>query len=356
MLLKFVALAMLITAGSVTIRRKKQVPTYVISGDHILDDSHHDSMPGTPVVPRWEQKALFEQTPWRAKLGDRIFKAATVDPKAWTSCGTFLSFGDSAWCKKALPAESPKKFYNIRPYDVPASTSASEPPSSTELVALSYGIQEGDLWSEIMSNVYNLKTKLYDCYIDTGKGPMANEWYTGKPCTGRNCYSVQYEANHVCLDEYVSERTTGTNGKEYEPLSLALKDRKPLSVLLKIDVEGSEWPVLEKLLENNEDMAKIRSLDMEIHLNMEPSASHGNTPGLGEESLERRVKIMEKLAEKFAVTGSSLEHMQKAIIRDYTQKREADPTFEVTRPALVYTSNGLPLDQYVISYVNRNLL
>ena len=45
-----------------------------------------------------------------------------------------------------------------------------------------------------------------------------------------------------------------------------LKPLKRLSVHLKIDTEGSEWEELEWLLQSVEDMDKIRSFDMEVHL------------------------------------------------------------------------------------------
>jgi len=362
MALKLVALAMLITAHAITIRRS-QKPQYTIVGDHILDDhTSKDSKPGTPVVPAWEEKALFTQTQWQAKMGDRLFKAATVDKKAWESCGTFVAFGDSSWCAKAMPEQKDKgprrgmHFYEVKE-SVPESKT-----SSADLVGLSYGIQGSDLWSETMSNMYNMKTKLYDCYFDGSSphqtyGPMIKDLYSKEGCTSdkRACYATPYEAKHVCVDAGFSEKIVAKNGREYEPLSLALKDRKPLSVHLKMDVEGSEWPVLEQLLQSKEDMAKIRTLDMEVHLQNEPTIE-GSHPQNDEAGVARRVAIMEGLAQKFAVTGSTLEHYHKELHGSFSKKRKEDPNFEIAKPNTVYTSNGFSMDQYCVSYVNPKLL
>jgi len=359
MAFKLVALAMLITAQAVTIRRRQKDRPYTISGDHILDDTTaKDSKPGTPVVLPWEEKALFTQTPWKAELGDRLFKAATVDKKAWESCGTMIAFGDSSWCAKAMPEQKDKgprrgmHFYEVKK-GVPESTT-----SPADLVALSYGIQGSDLWSETMSNMYSMKTKLYDCYFDGDHGPMVKDLYSEAGCTSdqRGCYAVRPEVNHVCVDAGSSDKIVAKNGREYEPLSLALKDRKPLSVHLKMDVEGSEWPVLEQLLQNKEDMAKIRTLDMEVHLQSEPTPE-GSHPQNDEAGVTRRVKIMEGLAQKFAVTGSTLEHYHKEQHGSFSKKRQEDPNFMIAKPNVVYTSNGgFSMDQYCVSYVNPKLL
>jgi len=358
MALKLVALAMLITAEAITIRGSSK-PTYTVSGDHILDETtKKDSKPGSAVVFKWEEKALFKQVQWQAKMGDRLFKASKVNQKAWHSCGTFIGFGDSSWCGKAMPETNettPRrgmKFYDVgKPVSKPATNSA-------DLVGLSFGIQGSDVWSETMSNKYNLKTELYDCYFEGDHGPMVEDLYSKTGCTKdqRACYQTPYDAKKVCVDAGSSDKIVAKNGRQYEPLSLALKDRKPLSVHLKMDVEGSEWPLLEKLLHNNWDMAKIRTLDIEVHMQMEPTPG-GNKPQNDEAGVARRVKIMEELAVKFAVTGSTLEHYHKDLHRLFTRKRQKDPAFEIVKPNLVYTSNGgFGMDQYCISYVNPKLL
>jgi len=371
MALKLVALAMLVTAQSLTIERRTHTFPIIISGDHIQDDNvYRDSKPGTPVVPRWEGKALLkEDAPWRTQLGARLFKAATVDEKTLKSCGSMIAFGDSSWCMKAMPEqtlESPlSKRRGFHIYDVQNST-RKPAPKAADLLALSYGIQGSDLWSETMSNVYSLKTRLFDCYFAGPEGPMTNDLYSSAGCAKsvggldhqRACYATPYEANHVCLYEGTNDRMVAKNGREYEPIKKALKDRKRLSVHLKMDVEGSEWLVLEKLLKNDGEMAKIRTLDMEVHMQMDPTPDENN-PRMDEEGVARRVAIMEGLAEKFAVTGSDIEYKHKNLHKQFTEGQKANPNFQAYAGQphpVVYTKDGFSLDQYVISYVNRQLL
>eukprot|EP00913_Durusdinium_trenchii_P013130 g12325.t1 len=89
-----------------------------------------------------------------------------------------------------------------------------------------------------------LHTKLYDCFIPPDKStPISGKAPNGtKKCKGvenKPCYSATYE----------SYRTS------------ALTPYPPLSVHLKIDTEGSEWTVLEQLMESPEK-SKIRTLQV----------------------------------------------------------------------------------------------
>merc|ERR1719161_3487146 len=119
-----------------------------------------------------------------------------------------------------------------------------------------------------MSNRYFVDTKLHDCFYSGGTGPMFKDLHAGfskeNQCTKRGCYSLPYKARKVCLGADTSEK----NGRQFEPLSANLQGRAPLSTFVKMDVEGAEWPALEQLLSNPEDMAKIRTLDLEVHFNM----------------------------------------------------------------------------------------
>ena len=49
---------------------------------------------------------------------------------------------------------------------------ADKDSSRRSLVALSYGIEGSDLWSIYMSNLYHVKTDLFDCYFDDNYGPL----------------------------------------------------------------------------------------------------------------------------------------------------------------------------------------
>merc|ERR1719401_2043237 len=96
-------------------------------------------------------------------------------------------------------------------------------------------------------HVSNATTKCEPPQNGVGHGPV--------------CYSTSYYPNHVCLGP---ERKK-IRGRKYDSLENALAGRGPLSTYLKMDVEGSEWTPLERLLENETDLAKIRTLDMEVH-------------------------------------------------------------------------------------------
>lgn len=215
-----------------------------------------------------------------------------------------------------------------------------------QFIGLSYGIEETDPWSELMSSMYFLQTRLFDCYINSTKGPMFNDYHGNKSrdsqCTDRGCYSVPYEKNRICVDKQQKDSA----GRKFEPLSASLKGRPPLSTHVKMDVEGSEWGVLEQLLNSTEDLDRIRTLDMEVHMLY---LSNDGTP------LKRRVEIMEELARKFAVSGSTIQPLHQNVAREYQEKRLKVPDF-VASPSGIYTSQGLPLEQYCVSFVNRQLL
>merc|ERR1712232_151029 len=104
-----------------------------------------------------------------------------------------------------------------------------------------------------------------------------------------------------------------------------------------------------------EDIARIRTLDMEIHF---------SNSGLGEVKpqandldafrkwITRKVETMEELAKVFAVTGSSLrkyfDKQAGMAARGLRTSKEAEPW--------VYTSEGYAVVYYEISYVNRAFL
>merc|ERR1712032_339424 len=101
---------------------------------------------------------------------------------------------------------------------------------------------------------------------------------------------------------------------------------------------------LERLLQNEEDMAKIRTLDLEVHFNMDANPE-GNYP-IKKENLMQHVIIMEKLADKFAVTGSSLETYLQKTIKNYKAYGHANPGEKRDAVPHVYTKGGVNLDQY----------
>eukprot|EP00747_Dinoflagellata_sp_TGD_P055850 gnl/TRDRNA2_/TRDRNA2_149765_c2_seq1.p1 gnl/TRDRNA2_/TRDRNA2_149765_c2~~gnl/TRDRNA2_/TRDRNA2_149765_c2_seq1.p1 ORF type:complete len:184 (+),score=27.01 gnl/TRDRNA2_/TRDRNA2_149765_c2_seq1:28-552(+) len=152
----------------------------------------------------------------------------------------------------------------------------------------------------------------------------------------RICYRTEYEAKKQCLGRQAkSERVKGRN-MSFTTLRDDLRNQAPLSTFLKMDIEGWEWAVLDELLKSREQVAKIRTLDLEAHLNRSPeiAAEQGRTNGhtnLKEDNatLEKKVEIMENITEHFAVVGSTIESQHRS-------------------------HSGLV--QYSISFVNRQLL
>lgn len=343
---------MTVVADSLTVSRNNR-HDYHVSGDHVIDETMNQAKAGTPVqvngsIPRPSAE------PWRMDLGERVVRAAAAKD-AMRACGEFYSFGDIVFCKKAMPAETDtarqNRVYSGRNYVVKesiAKTLAASAPRPDDFIALSYGIEGGDLFSEIMSNNYGVKTKLFDCYYAGKDGPAAvpdRNLSSSTPCQHRACYGSPYEMNRVCVDETLEGRAVAKGGRMFEPLSAQLKDQKPLSVFLKMDVEGAEWDTLKKLLDNEEDMSKLRTLNFEIHFNK------GNQRT--KESLTEVVGIMEKLSKRFAVTGSTIELLHRANLKKFSEGSYGNVE---KHAALIYSKQGIPLDQYCISFVNRQLL
>eukprot|EP00972_Heterocapsa_arctica_P034464 5074451-Heterocapsa_arctica.AAC.1 len=88
-------------------------------------------------------------------------------------------FGDQTWCMKAMRDRE-------------------------GIIALSFGIEERDLYSEYMSRKFTMPTRLFDCFIEPEKSPpMAG---TAPNATGDcdyqnggHCYESPYESFRVCL-------------------------------------------------------------------------------------------------------------------------------------------------------------
>uniref|UniRef100_A0A7S0FK73 Methyltransferase domain-containing protein n=1 Tax=Pyrodinium bahamense TaxID=73915 RepID=A0A7S0FK73_9DINO len=283
------------------------------------------SRPGRPCVPAALTPPFREDTPWRSALGRRIFRAVTGHLTK-EDCDGFELHGDSTWCMRAMRA--------------------------TDVLGLSYGIEERDLWSEKMSNYFHMPTRLYDCFIPPrlsppirGSAPNGTGDGSCSP-NGPHCYETRYEAYRICLGPEAKK----INGRRYETLLSHLADRGPLSTHVKIDVEGTEWPVLESLLESGWDQDKIRTLEMEVHFSFAPEGLNHEWKALSEqERLERAVTVMERLLQRFVVTGSTIEVYRE----DWHPEKEC-PDSNCPEPPVHIPS--LQLNQFAVSYVHRNLL
>mmetsp|Transcript_15216 Transcript_15216/g.31662 ORF Transcript_15216/g.31662 Transcript_15216/m.31662 type:complete len:441 (+) Transcript_15216:46-1368(+) len=282
--------------------------------------SSRTGVPCMPVADTWPYKS---NESWRVELGERILMAAHPNQEATESaCGGFKLFGDSAWCLAAFKGDYGK-------------------------LGLSFGIEERDLWSETMSNDFHMPTKLYDCFQNPKSSPaLAMIAPNAKgSCAGNphHCYETHYDAFRVCL----GPKHETVNQRQYTSLSELLAGRGEMSTHLKIDVEGSEWSVLEDLLKNEEDMKKIRTLDMEVHFGFGAASEAAHNKGSKKDQLQREVGIFEQLASRFAVTGTNIETNA-----DGWQPVQSCPKQQCEEP-FVHTSGGVPVNQFAISFVNH---
>lgn len=300
-----------------------------------MKGSPQSSRPGAPCLPDagfWPYK---EQTEWRIKLGERIL-AAVTPTVAEDQCQGWHMFGDQTWCNKAFDGKHGKG-----------------------VVGLSYGIEERDLWSETMSAEYKLPTKLFDCFIPlersmpmSGRAPNGSDTCSldpsGNAASPQPCYAKFYEAHRDCL----GPQQVSVSGRSYVTLLGELTKYPKQSVHLKMDVEGSEWSVLEQLMDSTEDWDKIRTLDMEVHFHL--GGGEAELPMFlkmeEQDQLERRVKVMERLREKMECTGSTLE-----VYRQGWTPMDSCSKGDCEEPR-VYLPTGFSVNAFAVSYVHKSIL
>lgn len=313
-----------------------------------------DAQPGSPKVANYKIK-LANLDPKLAALGDRLVKLAD-GREAMRVCGSFFCYGDYCWCNKVMPAETnfarlnPFKgaFCNVtgsRALDLRANFQDHREQNNNQFEGLSYGIDDTDGWSELMSSQYHLVTRLYDCYVRSGLGPMFTDMHGSftreNPCKTTGCYTTPYQYHRICVNNVSKVE----DGYQFETMKHHLSGRQKLSTHVKLDVEGHEFPILDNLLSDEEEVKKIRTLDLEIH------TTFGGSLGY---DYERRVDVLERMAKRFVVTGSSIEPMFRAAYNENQAQTKANPKF-VQQPFDIYTSAGMPLVQYVMSFANRDL-
>lgn len=313
------------------------VPWPAVSCEY-MKGNPQSSRPGRPCLPPANVWPYETRTPWKLELGERLLVAVT--PAIGEGpCGGFELFGDQSWCRKALPSQS----------------------SQPGILGLSFGIEERDMWSETFSNQFKTPTKVFDCFIPLEKSPPMSGTApnaTGHAgCEGKaredrhlsfsHCYETAYWPVRACL----GSNSETLEGRTYETLDTHLRGRQPLSAHVKIDVDGSEWSVLERLIASDEDMDKIRTLDMEVHFGFRAGSERRAVEGLDAQGrIQREVKLMEGLLRKFWVTGTTLE------VHRMGWTPETDCPKQTCRQPWVHTAGGFSLEQFAISYVNKRLV
>jgi len=349
---------------------------YYIFKDHVIEMTHYSSKPGSAVVRDWEGKTplFFGGDEGRGELGERLLRSLYAGD-VMGRCKRLLSIDEYSWCIGAMPVESPDKHrssYLETEYVLPEIHGpegfAYERADEEGIVGMAFGVRDPDTWSEVMSNRYFMKTVLFDCHNHFPADLHANHSHR-EPCTTRRCYDTEYEVRDVCLDDTSGgrEQFVATNGKTYQPLEVALRGRGRLSTYLKLDVEGAEWRTLEWLLDHDDELAKVRGLDVRLHLVKDTSPD--STLQSTDASIERHVGVVERLAKKMAVVGSSVEGELRLFREKLVDQAQGEASAgrvtsrkralaqALTGPKIkeprIHTQGGLPLEEFSVSYMNR---
>eukprot|EP00913_Durusdinium_trenchii_P016091 g15125.t1 len=177
------------------------------------------SRPGKPCLPPPPFWPYTGRTDWKIQLGQRALASVTpLEEVTEQRCAGFYLLGDQTWCNKAFDGSH-----------------------GVGKIGLSFGIEERDIWSEL----------LFDCFIPpdrsppiSGTAPNNSECPKnafGEPKLAEICYGASYQSFRLCL----AGQDVTAGGRRYGTLEAQLRGWPKLSVHLKIDVEGSEWDVLE---------------------------------------------------------------------------------------------------------------
>jgi len=127
------------------------------------------------------------------------------------------------------------------------------------LVGISMGVFNFDSWSEGMSNKYSVRTELYDCFTLQAK---------------TDSYKTNSTMNKVCVGTKEEEKVVGGQSRKFTSMAKLLDGRGPLSTLVKMDVEGGEWDVLNEM--TSADHKKIIQFDLELHWCLDSGTKAGN--------------------------------------------------------------------------------
>ena len=93
-----------------------------------------------------------------------------------------------------------------------------------------------DPWSRYLSRDLGLETHLFDCFRKAVDYPFVEEAAN---------YKVPYKRFDICIGPSNYQAFEDQAMRVYKQLDVEKYPK--LSVMLKLDVEGSEWPVLEAL-------------------------------------------------------------------------------------------------------------
>ena len=108
--------------------------------------------------------------------------------------------------------------------------------------------------------------------------------------------------------------------------------------------------MLEQLLASEEDQAKVRTLDMEIHFGFRAASERAYDSWSEKKRLEREISIIEGLNKRFMVTGSTLE-----VYRQGWNPQGDCPQQQCSEP-IVHLEGGFSPQMFALSYVNREIV
>lgn len=331
-----------------------------------MKDGRSGSLPITPNATRFDTNPYDHETADAQQLGEELLKALQVCPGVMRQCEGVTVFGDYSWCALAWPqlrAAGAKNqvfgFTEIGDVTGTKDIFSGKHVDSKDVIALSYGIRERDMWSEVLSNRYQIKSELFDCYTQEKRGPMGDLDLTNpdmgeKPCPSWKegiCYDAPYKVHRTCLGKAKTTKVEGDRSLNFDTIENAVKDRPQYSVHLKLDVEGSEWRSLFEFLNNETIIRKIRTIDMEVHFNKYFDGGKNE----GGVRLAEKVDIFKGMARRLAVVGSTVPSLHKIMKLNMDKELRANPNKKFKEP-LIYPKNGLDLSQFVVSFVNRGIL
>jgi len=153
--------------------------------------------------------------------------------------------------------------------------------------ALSVGIFTEDKWGRFVQRSFDIIPWTFDCFNDF---PLTNF---------KNNFSK------ICISSSAGE----IDGRRYETLPRLLEGATESSVLVKIDVETSEWDVLESL--SAHDFARMASLNVEYHL--------WRPEFLGCDQVDRMLRTLRWVAQNMAVVDASAGYWGHTCSLDGTQ-------------------------------------
>eukprot|EP00039_Didymoeca_costata_P014815 m.244414 g.244414 ORF g.244414 m.244414 type:complete len:258 (-) comp16104_c1_seq9:5045-5818(-) len=233
-------------------------------------------------------------------------------PVAEGLCNGFTTRGSGGaaytWCNRALKAI---------------------PPS---VEGFSMGINSWDPWSKELNNGFGIPMNLYDCI------------YT-KPLQGKHAeFKIPPKRFDTCIagSNYVIEHENGP--REFKEIHevMPFDQFEKLSIVVKMDIEGSEWEVLQRLTKS--DHTKIIFMDLEIHW------CKGLTDGEYKNQPKERARVI--LRELIR-----LRQMYYITARDMSRSREWDL---LEGKILTWADAGCDIysqyDMMSISLVNKHVL